>query len=91
MVEKGRKPSQVSFRRIKVLMELTNKHEALQNLLEKMAICGMRIPKCVDSPTKTLDLDSLPVNHTFVTNLSRTDEAEVVGLSPLNHFKKLNV
>ena len=70
MVEKGHKPSQVSFRRIKVLMELTNNHEALQNLLEKMAIFGMHIPKCVDSPTKTLDLDSLPVNHTFVTNLS---------------------
>ena len=51
-------------------MELTNKHEALQNLLEKMAICGMHIPKCVDSPTETLDLDSLPINHTFVTNLS---------------------
>ncbi|XP_050266227.1 putative pentatricopeptide repeat-containing protein At1g02420 [Quercus robur] len=70
MVEKGHKPSQVSFRRIKVLMELTNKHEALQNLLEKMAIFGMHIPKSVDSPTETLDLDSIPVNHTFVTNLS---------------------
>jgi pentatricopeptide repeat protein len=68
MLEKGHKPSQVSFRRIKVLMELTNKHEALQNLLDKMAFFGMHVPKCVDRPTETVDLDSLPVNHTFVTN-----------------------
>lgn len=38
MVEKGQKPSNVSFRRIKVLMELANKHEALQNLSQKMAM-----------------------------------------------------
>ncbi|KDP28300.1 hypothetical protein JCGZ_14071 [Jatropha curcas] len=44
MIEKGHKPSNVSFRRIKVLMELTNKHEALQNMLEKMAIFGSSIP-----------------------------------------------
>lgn len=36
MVDKGHKPSNVSFKRIKVLMELANKHEALQNLSEKM-------------------------------------------------------
>ncbi|KAJ7973107.1 Pentatricopeptide repeat [Quillaja saponaria] len=40
MIEKGQKPSNVSFRRIKVLMELANKHEALQNLSEKMTIFG---------------------------------------------------
>ncbi|XP_059438439.1 putative pentatricopeptide repeat-containing protein At1g02420 [Corylus avellana] len=70
MVEKGHKPSQVSFRRIKVLMELANKHNALENLSEKMAIFGrlVHVPKCVDSPTDPLDLDSFPVNHTFVTN-----------------------
>jgi hypothetical protein len=70
MVEKGHKPSQVSFRRIKVLMELANKHEALENLSEKMAGFGrlVHVPKCVDSPTDPLDLDSFPVNHTFVTN-----------------------
>ncbi|KAF8019710.1 hypothetical protein BT93_G0415 [Corymbia citriodora subsp. variegata] len=38
MVEKGQKPSHVSFRRIKVLMELANRSEALQNLSEKMRI-----------------------------------------------------
>ncbi|KAI9082520.1 hypothetical protein K1719_035389 [Acacia pycnantha] len=38
MVEKGQKPSNVSFKRIKVLMELANRHEALQNLSQKMAI-----------------------------------------------------
>ncbi|KAL6979601.1 hypothetical protein U1Q18_021256 [Sarracenia purpurea var. burkii] len=36
MVEKGHKPSNVSFRRIKVLMELANKEEALQTLSKKM-------------------------------------------------------
>lgn len=40
MIEKGHKPSQVSFRRIKVLMELANKQEALQNLSKKMALFG---------------------------------------------------
>ena len=40
MMEKGHKPSNVSFRRIKVLMELANKHDALQTLTEKMAIFG---------------------------------------------------
>lgn len=38
MVEKGQKPSHVSFRRIKVLMELANRSEALQDLSEKMRI-----------------------------------------------------
>ncbi|KAE9618847.1 putative tetratricopeptide-like helical domain-containing protein [Lupinus albus] len=38
MVEKGQKPSNVSFKRIKVLMELANRHEALQNLTQKMAM-----------------------------------------------------
>ncbi|XP_010065827.2 putative pentatricopeptide repeat-containing protein At1g02420 [Eucalyptus grandis] len=38
MIEKGQKPSHVSFRRIKVLMELANRSEALQNLSEKMRI-----------------------------------------------------
>ncbi|XP_059665198.1 putative pentatricopeptide repeat-containing protein At1g02420 [Cornus florida] len=45
MVEKGHKPSNVSFRRIKVLMELANKHEALQNLSEKMVAFGSSIQK----------------------------------------------
>ncbi|KAK3040195.1 hypothetical protein RJ639_028445 [Escallonia herrerae] len=40
MVEKGQRPSNVSFRRIKVLMELANKHEALQNLSEKLELFG---------------------------------------------------
>ncbi|KNA18644.1 hypothetical protein SOVF_068830 [Spinacia oleracea] len=40
MINKGQKPSNVSFRRIKVLMELANKHEALKNLSEKMDIFG---------------------------------------------------
>ncbi|KAF7818099.1 putative pentatricopeptide repeat-containing protein [Senna tora] len=38
MVDKGHKPSNVSFKRIKVLMELANRHEALQNLSQKMAM-----------------------------------------------------
>lgn len=40
MVDKGQKPSNVSFRRIKVLMELANKQEALKVLSEKMASFG---------------------------------------------------
>ncbi|KAL2239258.1 putative pentatricopeptide repeat-containing protein At1g02420 [Sesamum indicum] len=43
MVDKGQKPSHVSFRRIKVLMELANKHEALTNLSEKMSAFGSAI------------------------------------------------
>ncbi|XP_042518750.1 putative pentatricopeptide repeat-containing protein At1g02420 [Macadamia integrifolia] len=40
MVEKGQKPSIVSFRRIKVLMELANRQKALQKLAEKMEAFG---------------------------------------------------
>ncbi|KAF5196208.1 Pentatricopeptide repeat-containing protein [Thalictrum thalictroides] len=43
MVEKGQKPSNISFRRIKVLMELAKRHEGLQNLSEKMSFFGPRI------------------------------------------------
>ncbi|XAR57813.1 hypothetical protein NMG60_11026082 [Bertholletia excelsa] len=52
MVEKGQKPSNVSFRRIKVLMELANKVEALQNLSEKMAAFGSStpLPQSEDGP-----------------------------------------
>lgn len=59
MVEKGHKPSNVSFRRIKVLMELANKHESLQTLSEKMALFGtkMHLPQ---SRSDTPELDSLP-------------------------------
>lgn len=59
MVEKGHKPSHASFRRIRVLMELANKHEALQNLSEKMALFGTSIslPENVDV---SVDKCSLP-------------------------------
>ncbi|KAL5068987.1 hypothetical protein RYX36_019874 [Vicia faba] len=40
MIEKGQKPSNVSFKRIKVLMELANRHEAIQNLAQKMGVFG---------------------------------------------------
>lgn len=62
MVEKGHKPSNVSFRRIKVLMELANKHDALQNLSEKMAIFGssIRIPEGIEHHSETSYLDQLP-------------------------------
>ncbi|KAH7676358.1 HCP-like protein [Dioscorea alata] len=39
MVDKGHKPSNVSFRRIKVLMELAKRHDSLQTLSDKMAFC----------------------------------------------------
>ncbi|WCJ22667.1 Pentatricopeptide repeat (PPR) superfamily protein [Euphorbia peplus] len=55
MVDKGHKPSNVSFRRIKVLMELANKHDALQVLIEKMALFGssIRIPGREERGTDT--------------------------------------
>lgn len=43
MVEKGQKPSNVSFRRIKVLMELANRHESISRLSEKMALFGQSV------------------------------------------------
>ncbi|CAL9213426.1 unnamed protein product [Arabidopsis halleri] len=44
MVEKGHRPSNVSFKRIKLLMELANKHDEVNNLIQKMAIFGTEIP-----------------------------------------------
>ncbi|KAH7864363.1 hypothetical protein Vadar_028771 [Vaccinium darrowii] len=43
MVEKGQRPSNVSFRRIKVLLELANKEETLRNLTQKLAAFGSSI------------------------------------------------
>ncbi|KMZ56681.1 putative Pentatricopeptide repeat-containing protein [Zostera marina] len=40
MVDKNQKPSNVSFRRIKVLLELAGKMDSLTNLSEKMAMFG---------------------------------------------------
>ncbi|XP_062091824.1 putative pentatricopeptide repeat-containing protein At1g02420 [Humulus lupulus] len=56
MVEKGQKPSNVSFRRIRVLLELANKQDSLQNLTEKMAMFGPVIDPCnsVDVSTHSL-------------------------------------
>lgn len=45
MVEKGQKPSQVSFRRIKVLMELARKDDSLANLSSKMTAFGSAIQR----------------------------------------------
>lgn len=45
MVEKGHRPSNVSFKRIKLLMELANKHNEVNNLIQKMAIFGTEIPR----------------------------------------------
>ncbi|GMP87398.1 hypothetical protein CsSME_00039790 [Camellia sinensis var. sinensis] len=59
MVEKGHKPSNVSYRRIKVLMELANKQEALQNLSDKMAAFGssIQVPKSEDGSTEMSSSD----------------------------------
>ncbi|CAB4267518.1 unnamed protein product [Prunus armeniaca] len=63
MMEKGHKPSNVSFRRIKVLMELANKHEALNNLTEKIAVFGssIHLPGSTKSSAETSRLESLPI------------------------------
>ncbi|GKU87075.1 hypothetical protein SLEP1_g1526 [Rubroshorea leprosula] len=60
MTEKGHKPSYVSFKRIKALMELANKHEALQNLTEKMAMFGTKIQLHDSEESHAEQLDSLP-------------------------------
>ncbi|CAA6661261.1 unnamed protein product [Spirodela intermedia] len=41
MVEKGQKPSIASFKRIKVLMELANQHESLNNLTQNWLSLGI--------------------------------------------------
>ncbi|XP_061373637.1 putative pentatricopeptide repeat-containing protein At1g02420 [Gastrolobium bilobum] len=58
MIEKGQKPSNVSFKRIKVLMELANRHEALQSLTEKMAVFGrpLQVHESTGRPTETSSL-----------------------------------
>ncbi|CAH8355886.1 unnamed protein product [Eruca vesicaria subsp. sativa] len=43
MVDKGHRPSNVSFKRIKLLMELANKHDELNNLKQKMAVFSTEI------------------------------------------------
>ncbi|KAL9227163.1 hypothetical protein vseg_002888 [Gypsophila vaccaria] len=43
MVEKRQKPSNVSFKRIKVLMELANRNEALKRLSDSMAVFGPQL------------------------------------------------
>ncbi|XP_057963572.1 putative pentatricopeptide repeat-containing protein At1g02420 [Malania oleifera] len=58
MVEKGHKPSNVSFKRIKVLMELANRHEALQNLAEKMESFGPHNQVC-DKEESLMDMSQL--------------------------------
>lgn len=40
MVEKGHRPSHVSYRRIKVLMELANMEHNIRNLTDKMSVFG---------------------------------------------------
>lgn len=61
MVEKGHKPSNASFKRIKVLMELANQPEALKNLTEKMALFGssIHLPERMDSSTEASLSESL--------------------------------
>nr|GMD16708.1 putative pentatricopeptide repeat-containing protein At1g02420 [Ipomoea batatas] len=52
MIEAGHKPSYAAFRRVKVLMELANKQEAIQNLSDKMAAFGSAIKLRLESETK---------------------------------------
>ncbi|XP_022948942.1 putative pentatricopeptide repeat-containing protein At1g02420 [Cucurbita moschata] len=63
MVDKGHKPSNVSFKRIKVLMELANKHEALQNLskiMESFLDPSRHLPETMTRPIDLSNLNSLP-------------------------------
>ncbi|GAU25533.1 hypothetical protein TSUD_38910 [Trifolium subterraneum] len=61
MIEKGQKPSNVSFKRIKVLMELTNRHEAIQNLAEKMAVFGRPTQICERVMTPVAEMGELDI------------------------------
>ncbi|MQM08572.1 hypothetical protein Taro_041432 [Colocasia esculenta] len=57
MVDKGQKPSSVSFRRIKVLMELAKQHDSLENLKQKMTLFGHPIKEVKErseEPTEAL-------------------------------------
>ncbi|KAF5732061.1 putative pentatricopeptide repeat-containing protein [Tripterygium wilfordii] len=67
MVEKGHKPSNVSFRRIKVLMELTNKYEAIHILSEKMAMFGTSSQ--ISGSSESLENDSLSDSNSLITQL----------------------
>lgn len=62
MMEKGQRPSNVSFRRIKVLLELANKEEALRNLSQKMAAFGssIQVSKSDDGSLDKSSSDLLP-------------------------------
>ncbi|XP_050236986.1 putative pentatricopeptide repeat-containing protein At1g02420 [Mercurialis annua] len=62
MIEKGHKPSSVSFRRIKVLMEMVNKHDALSNLEKEMAVLGssVQLPDRKERHNEKSYIDPLP-------------------------------
>lgn len=62
MLEKGHKPSNVSYKRIKVLMELANRHEVLENLTQKMAKFGPLLHVCErgDKSIEALYSEPLP-------------------------------
>ncbi|XP_020243596.1 putative pentatricopeptide repeat-containing protein At1g02420, partial [Asparagus officinalis] len=53
MVDKGQKPSNVSFKRIRVLMELANRHESIKNLSAKMAEFGNSVEIEEDRDSET--------------------------------------
>ncbi|KAL6954309.1 hypothetical protein U1Q18_043662 [Sarracenia purpurea var. burkii] len=62
MVEKGHKLSNVSFRRIKVPMELAYKEEALQNLSKKMTSVdsSVQFSRNEDGPIDISNSDLVP-------------------------------
>ncbi|CAH9115471.1 unnamed protein product [Cuscuta epithymum] len=60
MMEMGYKPSNVVFKRIKVLMELANRGEAIQNLSDKMAAFGSGIRYRAESESEKFEPNLMP-------------------------------
>ncbi|RAL45948.1 hypothetical protein DM860_006102 [Cuscuta australis] len=60
MVEMGQKPSNVSFKRIKVLMKLADKGEAIQNLSDKMAAFSSAARHSLESQTSNFESNFMP-------------------------------
>ncbi|KAF6176530.1 hypothetical protein GIB67_007913 [Kingdonia uniflora] len=71
MVEKGQKPSNVSFKRIKILMELANRNESLRNLSEKMAVF-VPVPPRYDIAEDNLVVQQISENKVGFQKTGRT-------------------
>jgi pentatricopeptide repeat protein len=88
MIEKGQRPSNVSFKRIKVLMELANKHEAIQNLTQKMAIFGrpLQVHERVTTPVEEMEELDNRGNVRQRDKWPKEESEETQGISSLTEY-----